>query len=1140
MAGFAGALRKRGETACATQVRPAAETAEMRVCVLFTILTMAAGLGACGGGGGSDVVVPPAPPPPPAPSASASFTSPATAGANVPVAFDASASAASDGSALQYFWEFGDGRRGGGRRIAHVYPTGGDRNVTLTVRDGAGRSATQTRTVAVTAPPPAVASVAVQGTVRTADGTAIDAVAIAVVGGPANATTDGRGRATLTLDVAAPVVLKLTKAGYADQFVVLRMPATAGADAAFEATMRTRDAELTLADAAAGGTVTGRDGAAVTLPANALVDATGAAVTGPVQIAATPVDPTQPAGGGFPGEFTGVTSEGVATPIVSYGTVEFGLRAGGRALALAPGRTATISIPIYATVNLDRTPVVAGATMPLWSLDEATGTWIQEGEGTVVASSASPSGFALQATVSHFSWWNADNGFSPYGPKPRCVYDTDIGLPPGSINTFATATICNMLAEFDRPSGASSAPGRERAAAVTLTSRIVGYSRRVVLPIAGNVLVPVPAGVDIALNASVLNGTWTGRKVVNGPFAVEAEEIVKLRPTATTGPGIETVTLPFDATRAIDTGQTARFGFSGVRSQFVRITATPGAGSTLTGTAQLYAGTNTLGVVNFGPSSGVLTVRLPQDGAYTVEVVGVTNVPGSYRLRIETLGGTESASLQFPFDTSGTLAAFTTWRGSFTIANPLSALIAFGAQAEPLPRGASARLFAPDGSTLANFSPALLAQNADVRLPGPGAYTLEITTEGGDARSWRYSAEPVQWQRSAPPLAGSNAFALQDFVADRNGAPVLVYTRAFTNGDHESVRIVLARWTGSAWDSAAPDLTIDRPCNAIASDNVAIAFDPGNAPIVAYASLPDVAGADGSYVAARRYAAGAWQPVGPNAGKLPNESTFQGACASPPSLAIQADGTPLVAYRSDNTAYVKRFDGTAWVPPTGTATDAFPAQRATFDLTADPTGRVYFVLAGGFQSGQQTVVRRLSATTPVAWEFVGPNGGVLPQIGTIGLAVPQTRYDSAGRPAIAFSAAVGADNTATGGAAVYRYDGSAWTTTGGYVASAGSFVSNSQVRFALYGDVAYATWTNSSPNVSNVPIVQTNSAAGWRPVGTGLGELPQFTPHGQIVANGYGPRLLATRGELYLVVIEATNAGGGAPPFRFQLLRKVD
>jgi len=51
----------------------------------------------------------------------AAFTAPGTANALAPVALDASASTSADGSALQYVWDFGNGARGGGVKIAHVF-----------------------------------------------------------------------------------------------------------------------------------------------------------------------------------------------------------------------------------------------------------------------------------------------------------------------------------------------------------------------------------------------------------------------------------------------------------------------------------------------------------------------------------------------------------------------------------------------------------------------------------------------------------------------------------------------------------------------------------------------------------------------------------------------------------------------------------------------------------------------------------------------------------------------------------------------------------------------------------------------------------------------------------------------------------
>ncbi|MCM8784427.1 MAG: PKD domain-containing protein [Candidatus Omnitrophica bacterium] len=56
------------------------------------------------------------------------------------VVFDGSKSYDPDGDALTYKWDFGDGERGTGEKVTHVYKRGGSYKVRLTVDDGAGTS----------------------------------------------------------------------------------------------------------------------------------------------------------------------------------------------------------------------------------------------------------------------------------------------------------------------------------------------------------------------------------------------------------------------------------------------------------------------------------------------------------------------------------------------------------------------------------------------------------------------------------------------------------------------------------------------------------------------------------------------------------------------------------------------------------------------------------------------------------------------------------------------------------------------------------------------------------------------------------------------------------------------------------------
>jgi len=251
----------------------------------------------------------------------------------------------------------------------------------------------------------------------------IAGVQVAVVGGAAAATTAADGSASFELPAPAPLLLKFSKAGYTDNFK--RVAFGAGSTAAMvQTSLRPRDAAQGF-DSSAGGRLDARDGASVELPAGALIDTvTGAAVSGAVEIALTPINVASDELRAFPGSFSGIDGNGQMRMIATYGTTEFMLTQAGRRLDLAPGRTATIELPIYTPFHTVGVPVVVGDVIPLWSLDEASGIWKQEGTGTVVASPASPTGLAMRASVGHFSWWNCDVSVDDSGRL-----DLDISMP---------------------------------------------------------------------------------------------------------------------------------------------------------------------------------------------------------------------------------------------------------------------------------------------------------------------------------------------------------------------------------------------------------------------------------------------------------------------------------------------------------------------------------------------------------------------------------------------------------------------------------------------------------------------------------------------------------------------------------------
>jgi PKD repeat protein len=63
------------------------------------------------------------------------------------VTFDASASSSPNGLIVDYAWDFGDGTTAGGAIVSHTYAEKGVYEITLEVRDSAGKTGERTRSV---------------------------------------------------------------------------------------------------------------------------------------------------------------------------------------------------------------------------------------------------------------------------------------------------------------------------------------------------------------------------------------------------------------------------------------------------------------------------------------------------------------------------------------------------------------------------------------------------------------------------------------------------------------------------------------------------------------------------------------------------------------------------------------------------------------------------------------------------------------------------------------------------------------------------------------------------------------------------------------------------------------------------------
>ena len=165
--------------------------------------------------------------------------------------------------------------------------------------------------------------------------------------------------------------------------------------------------------------VEGKDGASVEVAADAFVSADGLPYAGSINVTITPVDIASDAteAAAFPGSFNAVLESGAEQPLITYGTVEYHFTdESGNELQLAEGQAATIEIPVYTLTHPDGSTIQVGDVIPFWYLDEETGIWHEDGEGTVVASESSPTGLAQRGQVSHFTWWNCD-----VSPNPATV-----------------------------------------------------------------------------------------------------------------------------------------------------------------------------------------------------------------------------------------------------------------------------------------------------------------------------------------------------------------------------------------------------------------------------------------------------------------------------------------------------------------------------------------------------------------------------------------------------------------------------------------------------------------------------------------------------------------------------------------------
>jgi hypothetical protein len=178
-----------------------------------------------------------------------------------------------------------------------------------------------------------------------------------------------------------------------------------------------------------GGNITVQGGGSIVFTGNSFVNTAGnSAYTGTVSVSTFLLNPTA---SNFteimPGALRGITTGNEETGLQSFGMMAVELTgAGGEKLQLAAGKTATLTFPIPTALQAQ-----APATIPLWSFNDTTGLWKEEGIAT-------KQGTNYIGTVGHFSFWNVDYPYGVVDLKAMIKDQNGKGVYPAQVSLKTT------------------------------------------------------------------------------------------------------------------------------------------------------------------------------------------------------------------------------------------------------------------------------------------------------------------------------------------------------------------------------------------------------------------------------------------------------------------------------------------------------------------------------------------------------------------------------------------------------------------------------------------------------------------------------------------------------------------------------
>ena len=641
-----------------------------------------------------------------------------------------SSSSDPDNDVLTQSWDFGDDTRGGGASIAHIFPSAGAFTVKLTVGDGKGGVNSTTQNITVTAGEPVGAPLEVSGEITNTAGLPLAGVTVKL-GDATLGTSDANGKVMVSIPTGTSQTLMLFKTGYTDQVAALEFPiGSSSGNGFFKLSMLTQAPSQTM-NASTGGVLTGADNTKIEIPANALETENGTPVTGNVEVSITPLDVSNPAVmAAMPGRLEGTLTDGSSAGIVSLGMTDFSLTQNGQDLNLKPGSSAKVRIPLYADTDAQGKLLVLGDTIPLWSMSEKTGEWVQEGVGTVVDNGNGTK--ALEAVITHFSLWNCDHIYDenlenpkpnpPLPPlpkiKPKCKippelaaqYDTD----------FKKLAYCTFLAEMVDIFGDQ---GTNEIQTRAVPARQPAWRSQGNLSIAGIETAPVPPNRNIRYTACVVlsNEELCGSEVKNLQRGTITEFDILMLPVQK-----ENVVIPLNITRNFSSSR-RQFVFDVANSTELAFRLERINGSTLNAQVELYnEGTNnSLGARIFSSEINqiaVNTARAIPSGKYILMVTTSGGSTGDLRIQIEPA---TIEALTLPFDGVRSILKKQQYTFNFNSApSSLSLLLERGAGSS---LNATIKLLDPNSIEIPIGDVGVNPLQIDKIVQSAGQYILEVT-----------------------------------------------------------------------------------------------------------------------------------------------------------------------------------------------------------------------------------------------------------------------------------------------------------------------------------------------------------------------------------------------------------------------------